>query len=101
VDKWKTHVIDAYEPLENVEGWLKCPRCGEHPRVWSFDNGRHAKCCCSKLYDPAPVRAESIMSVYKRCDGDTYWYDDDELRKAWNEYIRSGQKQNVLPEGRW
>ena len=97
---WQYSVIDAYERLEDTDGWLRCGKCGRHPRVWRFDNGQHAKCLCFGLYDAAPARAESIMSVYKRT-GLTVDYRRDNLKDAWNKWVETGIDQNKLPEGRW
>lgn len=98
---WKFAVSDAYEPLESVKGWRKCPRCKEFPRVWAFDNGLFAKCCCGHRWDPGPARAESILSVVKRTGGSAAEYSRDNIRIAWNRFIETGTPQNILPEGRW
>lgn len=98
---WRHAVIDAYEPLEDVTGWERCPRCGEHPRVWQFDNGSHASCKCGERYRPSLARAESILSFVRRNNGSCLGYPDNELRDRWNEYARTGEPQNELPEGRW
>ena len=45
---WKSSMIDSYSPLKSVKGWKKCKTCGEFPRVWAFDNGKFAKCCCAE-----------------------------------------------------
>jgi hypothetical protein len=87
MDKWSFATIDAYVPISdasvlNKTDWLPCPKCGEVPRLWIFDNGRHAKCCCGfDPYSAAPVRVESIMSVYRRT-GSTEDYDEDAIRQA-------------------
>lgn len=93
--------IDAYQKLENPEGWLKCSVCGVLPRKWCFNNGKYATCLCYKKYDIHPARAESIMSVHTRCNGNLKEYDSDDLRKAWNIFAKTGVIQNKLEEGRW
>lgn len=97
---WQYRVIDAYKPLENTHTWLRCEVCGRHPRVWLFNNGRHAKCLCGDLYSAAPARVESVMSIYKRT-GMTTEYRTDDLKGAWNKFVETGVEQNKLPEGLW
>jgi hypothetical protein len=100
---WEFHCINAYLPLESTEGWLECNGCGQHPRVWLFDNGRYATCLCFEKYDKnRPAVAESIMSVYKRT-GMTKEYKSDDLRLNWNKYVETGefQDKSKLGEGRW
>lgn len=97
--RWEHAVIDAYKPLESVKGWKKCIACKEFPRVWIFDNGRYAKCCCGDKYSQDGAQAESIMSVYKRT-GKTAEYDPDELRVAWNLYVTTGHPVKLKDE-RW
>lgn len=52
--EWDRATIDAYLKLEEnkhvryPEKWNTCPLCGQKPRVWIFDNGRYAKCLCSR-----------------------------------------------------
>lgn len=98
--KWQYAAINAYHPLISVKGWKKCKKCKEFPRIWVFDNGCYAKCCCSYTYDPAPVQSESINSVYKRM-GNTENYSRDNLKTAWNKFVTTGIEQNILPEGIW
>ena len=85
---WKYAVISAYTDEGVDDTWLQCPQCGERPRTWVFDNGRYAKCCCADMYGPAQATAEDIMSVYNRCNGDVSSYCCDDLRLAWNKYIK-------------
>lgn len=98
--KWSQACCDAYQPLVSVKGWKRCKKCNEFPRVWEFDNGLHAKCCCGTLYGPSQARAESILSVYKRTYA-TQEYSRDSLRTAWNRFVETGIAQDTLPEGRW
>ncbi len=98
--RWKFAVGDFYKPLESVKGWKICKGCKEFPRVWIFDNGSHAKCCCGDRYDAAPARSESILSVLNRTGG-LAEYSRDSLREAWNTFVVTGEPQNKLEEGRW
>lgn len=101
MSKWEHATISAYvEPKDSV-WWFKCRKCHERPRVWRFDNGCHAKCCCGYKYDPAPARSESVMSHVRRHDGSLVGYDGDALRMAWNRWIETGKRQDQLPEGQW
>ncbi len=96
---WATSVIDAYKSMTSVKGWKKCKGCGEFPRLWIFDNGRFAKCCCSGKYEGGEARAESIISYIKRNDMSCADYPQDALRIAWNRYVETGERQTELPEG--
>jgi len=80
--------IDAYETPENVDDWMNCPCCGLKPKVWVFDNGCYTACgCWNSRYDHFSVHAESIMSVYRRTNGQKMSeYNPDQLRLNWNEY---------------
>lgn len=97
--------IDAYQEPKNGD-WLKCPCCGLTPKIWIFDNGRSTACgCWNNRYDHFSVRAESIMSVYKRLNGSIREYDSEELRKNWNEYcltmMNSCSHADLLEAGKW
>ena len=106
-DKWSRHVIDAYKPLEafghlHTEDWSICPKCGEQPRIWWFDNGLNAKCCCSELFGIDQAKSESIMSYLKRNNGSSVGYlGTEDLRLRWNKYCETGIAQNILEEGQW
>jgi len=85
---WEFATIHAYEPLENTEGWLKCPNCNEYPRTWVFDNGNYARCRCAYKYEKGGAEALSIVeAVLKR----RMPYDEYKLllRDAWNEHVTS------------
>lgn len=100
--KWDHAVIDAFKPLESIRGWKKCRGCGEFPRVWIFDNGSFATCCCNlDKFGQNEARSESIMSVHARNKGNISEYSRNNLRAAWNEYVLTGERQNKLEEGRW
>ena len=98
---WKYNVPDFYEEVENNDNWLACKECGEKPRVWAFNNGRHARCCCGEMYSADKARAESVMSYHKRNPDDMSGYGHDDLRKAWNKWIETGEPQDQLPKGWW
>lgn len=98
--------FDFYEYPENVEKWEPCPFCGQKPKIWTFDNGRSTACGCLleeyNKYKCFSVRAESIMSVVKRCDGSVVNYDSDELRKNWNTFCTTGKIVfDPKNDGRW
>ena len=85
---WEMATISDYKPLEDCEGWLKCPHCNEYPRVWVFDNGNFARCRCNYKYDRGGAAATSfIEAVYKR----RMAYDEYKnlLRDAWNKHVKS------------
>ena len=94
-------LINAFKELDNNGGWLPCRKCGEFPRVWEFNNGKSADCMCGEKYGESPVRTESIMSFVTRNNGRALGYHSDKLKSAWNKYIKTGEKQNKLPDGRW
>ena len=82
-DRWAAACIEDYKPVPEDEDWRVCPKCGVKPRIWVFDNGRHAHCLCCTKYGPSAAEAESIGDVYRRT-GKTADYDPDALRNAWN-----------------
>ena len=84
--RWRSAAISSYLPVPDGEDWHTCPVCLAKPRIWVFDNGRHAKCLCSLVLGPPRVSAISIVEA--RCCPD--WpnsYDRDRLRQAWNEAV--------------
>lgn len=87
-DKWQYHVIDAYKPLVSTKGWRICPKCKEFPRLWIFDNGRYAKCCCGYKYEASGVKAEPIMEYVRRNNGSMLGFDDLELQRNWNDRVK-------------
>lgn len=94
--------LDFYVITEESITWPSCPKCVSKPFVWTFDNGRYARCCCFDTYSYAYdcARAESIMSTYSRC-GSLEKYDFDELKNRWDRYIETGEVQIQMNEGRW
>lgn len=89
---WESATIDDYKPLENPEGWLKCPSCNEYPRTWVFDNGNYARCRCVLKWERGGASALSIIeAVQKRkmpCDEYRLL-----LREAWNAHVRAQPPQ--------
>jgi len=82
--------IDDYKPV--ADEWSNCPYCKIQPKVWEFDNGRQTACgCWNNRYDHFSIRAESIMSVVKRCNGSAVEYNRDDLRKNWNHWCETGE----------
>lgn len=99
------HHIDSYAEPINAKDWSACPCCKLKPKVWIFDNGRSTACgCWNSRYEIFSVKAESIMSVYKRT-GMTAEYDADALRINWNEYcateINPCNHTDLLLESKW
>jgi len=100
--------IDAYKDIKNPDEWESCIRCGLKPKVWVFDNGRDTACrCFENKYKHWAIYAESIGSFYdrKRMVFQTTGaeieaeYDDDELRKNWNHYNKTGEIIFERPKG--
>ncbi len=92
-------LIDAFRDPDGAP-WTPCPRCNLPPKVWLFDNGRHTGCGCREnTYRHFAVRAESIMSCYRRT-GNTVEYDSGALRVAWESYCTTGETE-PLAEGTW
>ena len=86
--KWQYACGDFYEPLASVKGWKKCRQCGEFPRVWIFDNGNHAKCCCAEMYGPHSASAPSIVERMNTSRGSMAGPTSLEiLREAWNKTV--------------
>jgi hypothetical protein len=85
---WEMATIPDYEPLDDCEGWLKCPRCDEYPRTWVFDNGNYARCRCAYKYEKGGAEALSIVEAVlkRRMPYDEY---TQLLREAWNGHVRS------------
>lgn len=82
--------IDAYEPPPIEEEWLSCPNCGLRPLRWVFDNGRSTACGCGEnQYHHFSVTAQDITSFMKANNGSLEGYDRDELRKNWNDWVKS------------
>lgn len=100
---WKEACNDAYEPIKYHKGWKKCKVCNEIPRLWIFDNGSYANCRCYYRWSETPVQVESILSYVKRNNGylGDFVKSEERLRLAWNEFVKTGEFQNKLLEGRW
>jgi len=86
--RWMHATIDSYKPIgETDKEWLACPLCGVRPRVWLFNNGEHAKCCCGDIYDGAEARCDGALETFHKT-GRHDQHDFDALRRAWNEHVR-------------
>jgi len=83
--RWALHVGNWYLTPEDGQNWSICPTCGQVPRVWVFNHGSQAKCCCFDLYSSGII-SESVMAVITRT-GSAKEYSRDNLRIAWNDYI--------------
>lgn len=93
--RWQYATIDVYVPLEDARGWELCPVCLVHPRIWIFDNGRYAKCCCVlNRYSGAEVAADSINSSLRHNGRSGFYYDSDALRKNWNFHVSQLRKES-------
>lgn len=98
--------IDAYQDVSEHEHWERCPCCNLKPKIWTFDNGRSTACgCWNSRYDIFSVKAESIMSVHIRCNGNLQEYSVDQLRLNWNEYcatmVNPCNHTDLRFEGKW
>lgn len=67
----------------NPDEWNNCPKCDAKPRVWCFNNGRHATCKCYGVYDKK-VEAISVVEYHNKNDGDMSNYPHNQLRDNWN-----------------
>lgn len=97
------YCIDDYKEPEG--DWEVCPCCGLRPKVWVFDNGRSTACgCWENKYNHFSIRAESIMSIYKRT-ASSAGYNFDELRINWNHWVKTGEAifehASKRKDGRW
>ncbi|ANA49320.1 hypothetical protein PMW_195 [Pseudomonas phage phiPMW] len=97
---WETRG-DHWEEVDDDGSWLDCCKCKTQPRIWVYNNGRHAKCICYGPYDNGPVRVESILSYVHRTDKGAIGYPWDSLRTTWNKFSQDGIERNKLPEGQW
>jgi len=78
--------IDAYKDTD--ASWKACPKCQAKPKIWEFDNGRYAICCCWETkYDRLFIRAKSAITCYKK----GIPYDPDELKDNWNHWAETGE----------
>lgn len=97
--------INAYSIPENPMMWEHCPDCGLRPLIWEFDNGRSTACGCgNSVYDHHSIHAESVRSVVERCSGSAMEYETDELRKNWNQWVKTGKgvmHKDLRDEGKW
>lgn len=100
------HCIGAFKTPENLDEWSNCPCCNLKPKVWLYDNGMQTACgCFNSMYDHFAVHTESVMSVYRRCDGNLSEYNRDNLRLNWNEYcatmVNPCNHSDLRDEGKW
>lgn len=97
--------INAYSIPEKPMMWENCPDCGLRPLIWEFDNGRSTACGCgNSVYDHHSIHAESVRSVVERCSGSAMEYETDELRKNWNQWVKTGKgvtHKDLREEGKW
>ena len=96
--------IDAYEVPKGR--WQDCPSCGLQPKVWVFNNGNSTACGCgTDQYNHFSIHSESILSVLKRCEGNTLEYNSDGLRNNWNHWCKTGnilfEHASKRTDGRW
>jgi hypothetical protein len=72
------------------DNWDICPVCKNKPKVWTFDNGRYAKCDCYEEYTKLDCNGEEIVSAVSVGDwhrgnkGNFSDYPFYELRDNWN-----------------
>lgn len=88
---------DFLYPIDSEE-WLPCPKCGEHPKIWTFDNGKFTKCnCYNGEYNHFSIRAESICSYFSRMKTLKGFDESSDLKKFWNLYCEGKLKENFRP----
>lgn len=88
---WEFATMDSYKPIGETDlEWLACPTCGVRPRVWLFDNGEFAKCCCGDRYSEG-LRVDGALETYRKT-GKHDVHDFDGLRKAWNAHVEEMTK---------
>jgi len=86
--RWKYMSFDFYEDPIDASDWLECPECHLTPRIWEFDNGRHAHCVCGQdSYNHKHTVKAKPVGEFVRETGGFEGYDRDELRKNWNAYV--------------
>lgn len=88
---WNMRKSNIYKPLENTEGWKRCPVCGLYPHIWEFDNGWYAQCLCNLLEIAEIVRAEGPYQYHLR-NKDKPDYEgmigyDNYVREVWNKHV--------------
>lgn len=84
-----------YKSLEDLrekpEDWNTCQLCETKPRLWIFDNGRHARCECKD----SAVQAISIWQYHEMHNGDMTNYDNSPLRDAWNSMTEKRLRRSI------
>lgn len=100
-DNYEVHSwINCIDAFEDTTGFKPCRCCGLVPKKWEFDNGRSTACgCWNSAYNHFSIRAESIMSIFKRTNSMKDYHTDD-LRNNWNHWCDTGE---ILfsKDGRW
>lgn len=87
----KYKASSCYKRVKSPHHWLKCKNCGLIPLVNEYDNCRSTACGCGEDdYNHLSIRAESIMSFYKRHNS-VNCFNTDELRMNWNQWVDTGQ----------
>lgn len=94
-------LIGKYVVPSDASEWEKCPACGLRPKTWTFDNGRTAACGCGTgKYNHLSIEATPILKFYQENES-LENFDDEELKKNWNDYCETGNLENArLPKER-
>lgn len=75
--------------ITNLSEWLPCPKCGHKPKIWIYNNGVNASCCCaSSRYDRFTIRIEDINSIVRRTGSPKDYKGEQGLMEEWNRYCR-------------
>ena len=89
---------------QNPDEWLECPKCGNKPKIWIYDNGVHACCECHSFdqYERRfEIKIESVLSCLKRKAIQEYGGEEG-LKEEWNKYCRGELTDLFRPnEIRW
>lgn len=81
-----------YKKVKYPQSWLRCKNCYLIPLVREFDNGSSTACGCGEnQYIHHSISSESIMSYVTRNDGSAFGFDPNQLRRNWNQWVKTGQ----------
>lgn len=89
--RWSLSATNAFKIPSDPSKWDHCPTCQLRPKIWEFDNGMHAKCCCSGMYEESQAEFEGPFPYYRRTGTFQGYRDTDGLRDAWNDYVTSAK----------
>ena len=89
---------DFIDPWRYDE-WLPCPKCGDIPKIWEFNNGKMTLCRCYETqYKHFSIHAESVASYFLRNNKTLKGYDHYSLLKEWNSYCQGETQKIFVPK---